>query len=370
MLASFWCAHARARSYGVDKQHLHPKHILTLWKQLILSTTDTYLPFIQKDIHITRLGAAINTSLSSIFTPYVYPGNNLYPALKTELGIPSTRTLIDIATLALHAHIAQLPSDATAKILYKIYQIEYLKFSSHVSFPERARQILFDVGLARDWENLSLDIPENARLLNLTQKTQKNRWLNKTYTYLFQQEREKLQKWANNTPGRAQAYIQLTELDHEYQKHTTNPSTSPFKQRYFLTQIEDPKTAYNILLLRSQISQLPAHIPIIRTKDNHIRTLGTRTTYPQRHCTLCLPPPNTWGLLGPDPNHPVGNETHILLTCFGPASCFNSRFTIEKDLEKWFQACRLQFFFNKRPEVSRRRGFQNCFSCPRCHRVM
>jgi hypothetical protein len=119
----FWCAHARALSSGMDTNVLHPKHLLLLWKQLVLSTSDTCLPFLHQEKHITRFGAAINASLACFFTPQVRTVNCLFPALKAELGMPFDldksfliiQRSLDFVLLG-HAHACllylTLPSDA------------------------------------------------------------------------------------------------------------------------------------------------------------------------------------------------------------------------------------------------------------------
>jgi hypothetical protein len=321
MIATFWCAHARARSYGLHQHHLHPRHLLTLWKQLILSTTDTYLPFIQKDTHLTRFGAAINASLGSLFTPQVRNANCLYRALKAELGIPSTRTLADMAVVHLHAHIAALSPQSTARTLYNIYIQDQSKFTSNFTIPSRARDTLSKVDSEREWFTLSLDIPENNNLRGeLTQRTKKKMWLMKKFHSLHDIERQQLDKWATKNPGRAQQYIEITRPDHEHSLHTRSLAKTPFWPSIYLHRIESHTTALNLLHLRAQMSLLPAllqaaHIPTPHKYQHKHSTNFSRTPYLNRYCTLCLPPQHTWGLLAPDPSHPIGDEPHIFLTC-------------------------------------------------------
>jgi hypothetical protein len=72
---------------------LHPKLQLTLWKQLVWSTTDTCLPFLWDPDHLKRLDKQINLSLASIFCPKVWNTDCVHKALRSDLGIPSADTL-------------------------------------------------------------------------------------------------------------------------------------------------------------------------------------------------------------------------------------------------------------------------------------
>jgi hypothetical protein len=56
---NFWHAHSKARQLDMHVYGLHPKDQLMLWKQLVLSTTNTILPFIHLDTQITQIDLII-----------------------------------------------------------------------------------------------------------------------------------------------------------------------------------------------------------------------------------------------------------------------------------------------------------------------
>jgi hypothetical protein len=85
MLQAFWSAHHQAHKACLLRREHHPSFLLTLWKQLILSTTDTHLVFIHNKEHLKKLDAAINTSLALTFAPHSWKTNILHTALKAEL---------------------------------------------------------------------------------------------------------------------------------------------------------------------------------------------------------------------------------------------------------------------------------------------
>jgi hypothetical protein len=119
-IKNFWYAHTSIQKFDVHKYGLHPKHQLTLWKHMVLSTTDTCLPFLHTPQQASILDDQINLSLASIFVPKRWDTDCLHKALRAELGIPSATTYIDMAAIRLHSLLATQPDGMPARTLYQI----------------------------------------------------------------------------------------------------------------------------------------------------------------------------------------------------------------------------------------------------------
>jgi hypothetical protein len=321
MIQAFWFAHHKAHKSGIMRREHHPLFLLTLWNQLILSAIDTHITFIHNAAHLKKLDSAINTSLATTFAPHSCKKNTLLTALKAELGIPSAKTMSDMAILRLHARLAQAQTIPPSAALYRIYVQNPVAFQNTDTWiPSRTQKLCADLLVGTAWNKLSLDIPQNAHIKKpLLPHTIRKRWLCYQAQKLYLREQQNLMKWCN-TPGvggRQAAYLQITKPDHGYMTKHLCVTKNPFQPLPYIKNIPSPTTVRKLMLIRAQSSQLPIHVAVHRVRPpagGKAKTFS-RTPYQKRLCPFCLPPPHTWGLLSPGADSPLGTEAHTFLTC-------------------------------------------------------
>jgi hypothetical protein len=223
-----------------------------------------------------------------------------------------------MAVLRLHTHLANLPADAPAAKLYEIAKKDTdLDLHETRSIALRLKHLLTKHGHEDDWYTNNLEIPENTNIPSLIHpKTKARRWLHSIYYDLARYELEALEQWATTQQreplGRVQQYWQITKTDHIAKSQHRSLHKSPFQPLPYITHITDSNTATNLIRIRAQTSQFPAHIPSHHTRDAHDSLPYMRTQYDRRYCPFCLPPRASWGLLEPGNSAPLGTETHFL----------------------------------------------------------
>jgi hypothetical protein len=200
-MKNFWYAHSQARQLDMHVHGLHPKHQLTLWKQLIWSTMDSCLPFLHSESQASYIDQQINLSLSSIFVPKLWETDCLHKALRTELRIPSALNYIHLAKLQLHTLFAQQPEGMPAKTLYQITQ----QLAEHRPTPadtstayiaKYTQNILTAINKTTDWKNNTYTLtpkhPRRPYPPTMTEKTKVRHWLNSIAMHYVTAEHEQL----------------------------------------------------------------------------------------------------------------------------------------------------------------------------------
>ena len=328
-LKSFWFAHSQLGCYGAHVHGLHPKHQILLWKQLALSRLHTCLSFMyDPHKHTHRINHAITTSLAYTFFQDQHAQNAMHIPLRTELGIPSAQTLMDINTLRLHIHLCSLPPHISSFSLYRILQNAHALLPSNTSYllSVRAHLILNKLHMPADWLSPILTLPSDAKLKNpLSLPHTKRRWINiRTHSFAAL-EYEQLRKWGSthhNFPapqlGRAQTYLLIAENDLQQRLRSPPHTRSCFQPCSYITFLKSSSLTLHLLHVRCQSSQLPIHVPFLLL-HKRVRSVSrfplSRTPYSQRFCPFCLPPPDTWNLLLPPADSPLGTEHHIFFEC-------------------------------------------------------
>jgi hypothetical protein len=332
-IQAFWYSHGQTRMMDVHVHGLHPKLQLTLWKQLVWSTTDTCLPFLWDPIHLKRLDKQINLSLASIFCPKVWNTDCVHKALRSDLGIPSAATLAKIATLRIFSHISQQADTMPAKALFTNiqYALKHKASSvSHLSLSAKMHTTLTELQQTHNWENTNLNItPLDQPRHQIAPKTRRRRWINHIAGKLARKEYELTLQWVKDQPreaitsitaiasGRPAQYLRNTQRDHERRLLTASLTKSPFQPFPYITNLSDASLVSNLLRIRTQNSTIPSHMSSIRHSNDGGPGKYRRIDFAERFCPACIPLRTAWGQAAPVRGSPVGTEEHLLLHCKG-----------------------------------------------------
>jgi hypothetical protein len=315
---AMWHAHSQTRLLDMHVHGLHPRHQITLWKQLIWSTMDTYLPFVHDHNHIKHFDEQIDLSLASIFCPKTWNTDCLHKALRSELGIPSANTYSTLAALRLYAHITQQAPNMPARQLLQIYHEFRATRPSAIptqSLLTRVHTSLTHLDQIHNWTNTSLNLTEQEAQNELMRPaTRRRRWLFHIAGKIAHHEHETLIQWAQKG-GRPQQYIRATLQDLDNRLRKQSVSKNPFKPLPYLHVLKNSQLVSNLLRIRSQNSTIPANLPSTYKPSYMDGPKYQRIPFNERFCPSCVPPRSTWGLASPAIGTSIGTEEHLILHC-------------------------------------------------------
>ena len=330
-LQSFWNAHRKIQQYGAHKNGLNPVITIHLWKSMVLSKLTNTLPFIFRPTDIEHIQTNINRSLKYLFAPQSAEKAFMPRLLRAELGVPDVTTIRYQGLLRLYSHIHTIPFDRPASIIHRMqkYTATFSGTSQKGCIDDSIKSCLATLGLQQEWKTFMIPPQQQIPKIPRSYQKQAKAWM-KAHTHTlttYQTETFKtyLTK-TDDTQGRKQKYFehifinstakpQGTGDQYKSQKKSLyRDNDNIFNPALYLQHACSSTAAYNMLMLRSQISLLPSHQPYLTTDQAQS---NDSTPYLFRYCDYeqCSIPRAKTGLLHPNTIFPCGNEHHYVHVC-------------------------------------------------------